>query len=142
MFFGITTIWSWEAIVRFVDIGGIVDHHCLHFHHIICTSFNYKSTLLVSPPLLQCNCSGLSWGGQLSSISLSASEIWPDKRGCPLIRQLLSKITPLVRPLPPKITPLVRPLPSKITPLARPLPPKATHLVKPDFKCSEILKHY
>jgi hypothetical protein len=49
-FFGIITIWSWEAIVGFVDIGGFVT---LSSHK--CINFNYKSTLLVSSPLLQCN---------------------------------------------------------------------------------------
>ena len=24
-------LFSWEVLVRFVDIGGIVDHHCLNF---------------------------------------------------------------------------------------------------------------
>jgi hypothetical protein len=28
-------IWKWEVIVCFVDIGGIVDHHCLRFLFIV-----------------------------------------------------------------------------------------------------------
>jgi hypothetical protein len=32
------------VIVRFVDIGGIVDHHCLNFIFIILTNFNLFDT--------------------------------------------------------------------------------------------------
>ena len=28
--------WRWEVTVRFVDIGGTVDYHCLNFLFIIC----------------------------------------------------------------------------------------------------------
>jgi hypothetical protein len=28
---GVFSEWRWEVIVCFVDIGGIVDHHCINF---------------------------------------------------------------------------------------------------------------
>jgi hypothetical protein len=33
-FFSVSQV-RWEVIVRFVDIDGIVDHHCLNFLFII-----------------------------------------------------------------------------------------------------------
>jgi hypothetical protein len=32
--------WRWEAIDRFVDIGGVVDYHCLNFLFIIESSYH------------------------------------------------------------------------------------------------------
>ena len=32
--------WRWEAIVHFVDIGGVVDNHCLNFLFIIESSYH------------------------------------------------------------------------------------------------------
>jgi hypothetical protein len=37
--------FNWEVIARFVDIGGIVDHHCLNFLFI-----RTKETLFCLPP--------------------------------------------------------------------------------------------
>jgi hypothetical protein len=34
-FFWVFSELTWEVIVRFVDIGGIVDHYCLNFLFII-----------------------------------------------------------------------------------------------------------
>ena len=34
---GVFSEWRREGTVRFVDVGGIVDHHCLNFFYIIGT---------------------------------------------------------------------------------------------------------
>jgi len=37
----------WEVIVRFVDIGGIVNHHCLSFLFIVEISFISKKLNII-----------------------------------------------------------------------------------------------
>jgi hypothetical protein len=33
----------WEVVARFVDLGHIVDHHCLNFIYIICYDKNFQT---------------------------------------------------------------------------------------------------
>jgi len=43
VFFVFSELW-WEVIIPFVDIVGIVDHHCLNFFHIMIW-ISYKQTI-------------------------------------------------------------------------------------------------
>jgi hypothetical protein len=42
----------WEVIVAFVDIGGIVDHHCLNFLFIIKNTHYYNNVIYMDSTIV------------------------------------------------------------------------------------------
>ena len=61
--FLVFSVWRWEVIVCFVDIGGIVDHHCLYFVFVMITCHT-----LTSQSVIHCSFSeGVSFNLLISS---------------------------------------------------------------------------
>jgi hypothetical protein len=65
----------WEVIVRFVNIGGIVDHHYLNFHFIrrtypkLCWGSNYMGVMVFNATFN--NISAISWRSVLLEKTLT-----------------------------------------------------------------------